>query len=198
MTSPEVCDSEQLEEHRDRKIHQTSSELRDDENECEIPIRAVQNSRRLRKPPLDAQHRGSSLHSTLSFSLVGIVALFIISQTVIAQISGGHSASHLLLRRQALADGDSEDATATTTPSSATTTTESNVQPLLATDGTTITTSTPSTTTAAAAAPTGNGRPAKIPPVNFTQVNQLFDAVFEESEVVARWRHMDKQLTDGE
>lgn len=42
-------------------------------------------------------------------------------------------------------------------------------------------------------------RPAKskIPPVNFTQVDELFDAVFEEPEVLAKWSHMDKQLTNG-
>lgn len=191
MTSLEACDFESLEMRRDNNFHQTSSDFRvDEENDCETPIRAMQSSKRLRKPPLDAARRGSAL----SFSLVGMVALFIISQTVLAS-SDGHSASHLLFRRQALAEGESEDATATTTPASATTTTESNVQPLLATEGTT-TTPAPSTTTAAAS--TGNGRPTKIPPVNFTQVNQLFDAVFEESDVVARWRHMDKQLTDGE
>lgn len=41
-------------------------------------------------------------------------------------------------------------------------------------------------------------KPSKTPPVNFTQVDELFNAAFEESEVVAKWRQMDQQVTEGE
>lgn len=56
---------------------------------------------------------------------------------------------------------------------------------------------TPTTTIAPAEAPSGATAKSKIPAVNYTQVNELFEAVFDDNEVANKWQHMDKQLTDG-
>lgn len=37
----------------------------------------------------------------------------------------------------------------------------------------------------------------KIPPVNFTLIEEEWDAISGDDEVVTKWRHMDKQMTDG-
>lgn len=58
-------------------------------------------------------------------------------------------------------------------------------------------TTTEASSTQAPATSTAKPTKAKIPPVNFTQVDELYNAVFDESEVERKWRHMDKQITDG-
>jgi len=47
------------------------------------------------------------------------------------------------------------------------------------------------------ASPSQGRSRSKIPAVNFTLVDELFNAVLDESEVVGRWRQMDRQLVDG-
>lgn len=37
----------------------------------------------------------------------------------------------------------------------------------------------------------------KIPPVNFTLVEEQWNAILDEDEAVTKWRRMDKQMTDG-
>lgn len=37
----------------------------------------------------------------------------------------------------------------------------------------------------------------KLKPVNFTLVDEIFESVLSEDEVVKRWKHMDSQLQDG-
>lgn len=56
-----------------------------------------------------------------------------------------------------------------------------------------------SNSTAASVPAESSTRPAKakIPPINFTRVDELFDAIYDEREVELKWRHMDKQITDG-
>lgn len=108
------------------------------------------------------------------------------------------SASHLLFRRQASAD--EENLETTTAQPASTTTDQPSVLAALADAATTSppsTTTTQPTSTTTVSAGSGPVGKSKIPPVNFTQVNELFEAVFDDSEVVARWQHMDKQLTDG-
>ena len=61
-----------------------------------------------------------------------------------------------------------------------------------AADPTTTTTTT--TTTATTTAPSTT---TKIPPVNFSRVDELFDEALEESEVANRWRKMDRTLIEG-
>lgn len=57
------------------------------------------------------------------------------------------------------------------------------------------TTSTPSTTTTT----TTTERPkVKIPAVNFTEVDELFSKTLDEQQVITKWRHMDKQILEGE
>lgn len=45
--------------------------------------------------------------------------------------------------------------------------------------------------------PTTNAPASKIPAVNYTLVDELFNAVMEESEVAKKWHKMDKTMTDG-
>ena len=40
-------------------------------------------------------------------------------------------------------------------------------------------------------------QPAKLRPVNFTLVNELFETVLDDDEVAARWRKMDSQFQEG-
>jgi len=47
------------------------------------------------------------------------------------------------------------------------------------------------------ASPAASQAGNKLRPVNFTLVDELFEASLEEEEVVRRWRNMDSQLQDG-
>lgn len=69
-------------------------------------------------------------------------------------------------------------------------------QPTLA-PGEPESTSTSSAGTQAPAESSTRAPKAKIPPINFTQVDQLFNAPHDERQVELKWRHMDKQITDG-
>lgn len=64
----------------------------------------------------------------------------------------------------------------------------------------TTTTSTTTTTTTQAPPQTAGGggsRTVKIPPVNFTLVDELFTKTLEDDEVAAKWQKMDKTLIEG-
>lgn len=77
---------------------------------------------------------------------------------------------------------------------------ETNTGPEVAVVASTSTTTTTTTTTAAPAFDSSNTseRPkSKIPPINFTLVDELFNESLEDDAVTAKWRRMDKTLTDG-
>lgn len=59
---------------------------------------------------------------------------------------------------------------------------------------TTTTTQAPSTT---ASSEPQQPKKTKAPPVNFTLVDEIFESTLDEPEVVAKWKHMDKQIVDG-
>lgn len=40
-------------------------------------------------------------------------------------------------------------------------------------------------------------QPSKLKPVNFTQVDELFEAALDDRELVRRWRNMDAQFQEG-
>lgn len=92
-----------------------------------------------------------------------------VAATAILLLAATSAASHGRMKRQALA-------TTTTEP-------------------TTISAANTETTTTSQVA-TSTAKP-KTPPVNFTQVNDLFEAAFNETEVIRKWQHMDKQITDA-
>lgn len=90
------------------------------------------------------------------------------------------------------------EATTTSSPLSTETNSADGDEPTTATAAaaavvaaTTMTTTTTTTTTS-------TEKPkAKIPPVNFTLIEEQWNAISDESDVVAKWRHMDKQMTGG-
>lgn len=104
------------------------------------------------------------------------------AHTPVSQVAHQNTAaSRLLARRQA-------DTTPAAADDAATTTTTTEAPP--------STTQSEQTTTTSTAAPARSQKP-KIPPVNFTHVDALFSATFDDEQVLAKWRHMDKQITDG-
>lgn len=183
----------------DNEIDNTNSEAKD----CKTMIQQVQTTQRaMLKAPRRRRRRRAQ---PALFALVGVVALFILFATIPA--TSGQSASHLLFRRQSSSsfadEANAEEVSATTTaqPTTTTTTTTDSirVEPLLATEVNAATTSTTANPPPTSEPDAGERtKPTRVPPVNFTQVNELFEAAFDESEVVAKWRHMDKQLSDGE
>lgn len=141
----------------------------------------VQVTNKKQTKPLAAERRSqakqrnkmSSLHQWILFTLV---TALIVQNALLACCS-----SHVINKRQA------EETTTTEEPESETD------SPAAATTTEATTTTTTSTTTTTAPKP----EKAKIPPVNFTLVDELFDATFDEQEVVAKWKHMDKQIVEG-
>lgn len=179
----------------------------DRHDDCESSIYGTRSAvTQLRPPPTPSgPHVAVSQRLRLIHFSSLLFALSLASALIVVPLisASDHSASHLLFRRQALADEESEETTTTTSPITTTTAT-TNVQPILAESAATTTVAPTSPTTvpstvSGASETSGSSTPvkSKIPPVNFTQVNELFEAVFDDAEVVTRWRHMDKQLTDG-
>lgn len=117
------------------------------------------------------------IRTKMSLNLHRLILIACVATLVLAQCSP------YLQSALAQETGSSEEPTTTTLSAES-----------AASESVTTTTEEPATTTTTT---TKKPEKAKIPPINFTLVDELFDAAFEEQEVIAKWKHMDKQLLEG-
>jgi hypothetical protein len=124
---------------------------------------------------------------------VGLLAACLLA----GSLAAASSAPRARFGRQAETSAGPEQTTpATTTTSAASAESETLTAAAATTTTTTTTTAAPTTTTAAGTTVAAKSKP-KATPVNFTLVDELFEAVLDEPEVAKRWRKMDKTIQTG-
>lgn len=156
-------------------------------NNCDTLKQDSKNSTRSKQQQMINRFRFSNLPSSWLL-LLGILALSVQSITPIAGQSSGVD-NNSQSTPETTTTGSNVNSVSGSTESSAASV--SSTQLPVAADGSLATTTSSSVG--------GNERSAKpkIPALNFSRVDELFGETLNETEVIAKWKALDKNLVDG-